>query len=211
MICIAAKTEFMFRSFLPLISASPVFMAFFTECMDSRASKQPIEFSEGYSDAIRSLLDVMMVEAAERRESYANMLECLFASALILLARSREAALEADKPAKRISVEPIMEYIASNYATLTLAQAASHFNYSPSYLSSVLHKRTGRSFNAIVKEFKLERARKLLAQTDMPVNLVATAAGYPHLGNFHKVFKAAFGVTPNEFRRSAAAQRQEEP
>ena len=33
------------------------------------------------------------------------------------------------------------------------------------------------------------------------MNNVAVLAGYPHLGNFYKVFKAETGSTPNEYRQ----------
>lgn len=209
LLSIAAKQEYMYRSFLPLVSQSPVFLDFFIKCMDNSHAQQTIELRDGCSDVIRRLLDAIMIEAAERQEAYRKMLACLFASVLIQLARGHRQETNEQEAERHLSVEPVLEYMAENYVTLTLAKTAEHFNYNPSYLSSVLNKKTGKSFNALLKEFKLERARQLLTQTDIPVSAVAAMVGYPHLGNFHKLFKAAFGVTPNEFRRQSGGKATE--
>ncbi len=47
----------------------------------------------------------------------------------------------------------IMDYAYSNYETITLEELAQKYNYSYSYLSSLVKKHYGRSFNAIMKEY----------------------------------------------------------
>jgi two-component system response regulator YesN len=47
----------------------------------------------------------------------------------------------------------------------------------------------------------MERAGSLLTTTDMAVEQVAFLCGYEHLGNFYRVFKAHFGVTPGVYGR----------
>jgi len=208
LLSIAAKKDLVYRSFLPLISESPLLLDFFVKCSDNRSVPRTIVFQNHHSDTIRKLFDAALVESAERDTSYSKILECIFASILIFLSRSYKEYVSDDEHGRRISVESIMKYMALNCTTLTLEDTAKHFCYNPSYLSSLLHKETGRSFSTILREFKLDRAKQLLRQTDLPINMVASLAGYPHLGNFHKVFKAAFGITPNEYRQQLLREEE---
>lgn len=206
LLCIAAKKDLVYRSFLPLISESPLFLDFFVKCSDNRTVPRTIVFQNQHGDTIRSLFNAALVESAERDTSYGKLLECIFAGILIFLSRSYKEYATDEELSRRIGVESILKYMSLNCTTLTLEDTAEHFCYNPSYLSSLLHKETGRSFSTILREFKLERARQLLRQTDLPISMVASLAGYPHLGNFHKVFKTEYGLTPNEYRQQLAAE-----
>ncbi|MDO6746951.1 helix-turn-helix domain-containing protein [Gilvimarinus sp. 1_MG-2023] len=48
---------------------------------------------------------------------------------------------------------------------------------------------------------RLNRARALLEQTDMPVKSAAYAVGYVHVSNFSKAYRAFFGETPGQTQR----------
>lgn len=50
-------------------------------------------------------------------------------------------------------------------------------------------------------------ARKLLAETDTKVEVVARRSGYPSLNTFFVAFKKACGRTPAEYRREAQRAR----
>jgi len=63
-----------------------------------------------------------------------------------------------------------------------------------------LERLFGKYLNASPKKFymemRLERARKLLVQTEMSVTEVALASGFENPGHFSRVFRTAFGCTP---------------
>lgn len=48
----------------------------------------------------------------------------------------------------------------------------------------------------------MQRAQKLLAQTDLTVDDVARAVGYEYLNTFYKAFKRYFGCVPNNFKQT---------
>ncbi len=62
------------------------------------------------------------------------------------------------------------------------------------------------SFNCTVADFvkkrRLEKARALLLETTLPVNIIADKVGIPDYNYFSKVFKATFNLSPREFRNS---------
>jgi len=57
-------------------------------------------------------------------------------------------------------------------------------------------------------ELRLEKARRLLEETDDKITSIAQAVGYRHMGFFNMMFKKRFGFTPSECRRRGAANGQ---
>jgi transcriptional regulator GlxA family with amidase domain len=53
----------------------------------------------------------------------------------------------------------------------------------------------------------MQRAMKLLVDSDQSLEAVATAVGYQDAFSFSKVFKRTVGVSPKAFRQRDAAER----
>ena len=53
-------------------------------------------------------------------------------------------------------------------------------------------------------EWRMERARELLAGTDLTISAIADATGYHSEFSFSKAFKRVYGVTPGTVRRETA-------
>jgi LacI family transcriptional regulator len=58
----------------------------------------------------------------------------------------------------------------------------------------------GRTIRAEILRIQMDRARQLVAATDMPLNLVALHAGFRYLQQMITAFHRHFGKTPGEFR-----------
>jgi len=58
----------------------------------------------------------------------------------------------------------------------------------------------GKSMNEKIQQAHLERAKRLLLETDLPLPKVAEAAGYNSTSYLAVVFHEAFGMTPAKFR-----------
>jgi LacI family transcriptional regulator len=50
---------------------------------------------------------------------------------------------------------------------------------------------------------RIQRAKRLLAETHVPIKNVAHASGFSSLSNFCKVFRREIGTTPGEYREDA--------
>jgi AraC-like DNA-binding protein len=69
-----------------------------------------------------------------------------------------------------------------------------------------------RNFNAFLNRYRIDEAKAALAdpgQAGVPVLTIALDAGFQSLAPFNRAFKADTGLTPTEFRRSAAATDQD--
>jgi len=65
----------------------------------------------------------------------------------------------------------------------------------------------GRTPGGHIRSSRIDMARKLLAETDAKVEVVAKRSGYPSLNTFFVAFKKACGKTPAEYRRESRRAR----
>jgi LacI family transcriptional regulator len=63
------------------------------------------------------------------------------------------------------------------------------------------HRLLGRTILEEIVCCRLERTRRLLRETDLPLKTVAHAAGFSSAERMSKVFRQAEGISPAEYRR----------
>ena len=98
-------------------------------------------------------------------------------------------------------VEKALRYIHENYrANLSLETVAANVPTSPSHLSRIFKKETGEVVTDYINRIRIEKAKELLAFTDMLVYEVAETVGFRDSAYFSLVFKKTTGVSPKNFR-----------
>jgi len=70
-----------------------------------------------------------------------------------------------------------------------------------SQLSRKIHGITGYSTISYVLQLKLNKAKKMLADTDIPVTEVSDACGFYDASYFSRVFKKEFGISPSHYQQ----------
>lgn len=65
-------------------------------------------------------------------------------------------------------------------------------------------KAEGTTYQDVITDFRLAMARRYLAETTLPVSEVADLVGYADPTNLYRSFREHLGVTPGNFRRTAA-------
>jgi two-component system response regulator YesN len=97
--------------------------------------------------------------------------------------------------------ERILEYVTRNYSSdLSLDQVAEAAGLSASYLSLIFKEISGANFVDFINQYRVEKAKQLLATGKMSIAEVALQVGYSNSNTFIKVFKKYEGVTPGQFR-----------
>lgn len=95
----------------------------------------------------------------------------------------------------------ISDFIAENYLrSPTLDQAAAYARLSRSRLCALLRQHTGTSFNALIREMRIDDARERLVLTDEPIGQIAYAVGYNDEKYFLRAFRKSVGMTPTAYR-----------
>lgn len=108
---------------------------------------------------------------------------------------------ESENQGKRI-LKNGLRYIEENFSeeSLSLNSVAGAIGVSRNYFSSVFSQEMQMTFIEYVTKKRMEKAKKLLCQTQMHSGEVAAAVGYKDPHYFSFVFKKTVGCTPREYR-----------
>ncbi|KAF1303201.1 helix-turn-helix domain-containing protein [Enterococcus sp. JM9B] len=96
----------------------------------------------------------------------------------------------------------LFEYIEENFMSsqLSLEMIATEFNLSVSYLSRFVKKESGLTFSKYIQELRLEKIKKSLVETDLPIKEIIRNCGYYDVSNYTRKFRTIVGVTPGQYR-----------
>lgn len=82
----------------------------------------------------------------------------------------------------------------------SVAFLAEKVNLSPSYLSDLLKKETGKNGQEHIHFYLIEQAKTYLVNTEKNINEIAYSLGFEYPQYFNKLFKQKTGKTPVEYR-----------
>ena len=82
----------------------------------------------------------------------------------------------------------------------TVKYLADRVHLSPSYLSDLLKKETGKKAQEHIHFFLIDQAKTYLKNTDKNINEIAHHLGFEYPQYFNKLFKQKTGKTPVEYR-----------
>src|SRR5215813_14199915 len=97
-----------------------------------------------------------------------------------------------------------IEFMSDNCGReLSLAEIAGAAYLSEFHFARLFKKVTGATPHAYLASLRVERARRLLAESDLPIAEVGAQVGYTSQSHFTKIFREATGMTPKAFRDAA--------
>jgi len=96
-----------------------------------------------------------------------------------------------------------LSYIRENFKHhLTLEDLAAKIHLTPQYFCKLFKQEIGISFHEYLRNMRLDYAMMLIKTTDMNITEICIESGFNSASNFTKIFKARFGFTPKEIKRS---------
>lgn len=102
-------------------------------------------------------------------------------------------------------IQTLTDYIEEHLdEPLTLADLAEQVGYSKYHLSRLFVHVTGQSLHSYIQRRRLTEAARLLVQTQQPILQIALTAGYETQRSFSRAFKAAFHLSPHQYRLRGA-------
>ena len=119
----------------------------------------------------------------------------LVASAL----RSAEQAEELPRPPAWLSF--VVEHLAAHYhGRIRIEELGALVHVHPAHLARVFRTHHGETIGRRVRRLRLEWAKGMLLESDVPLREIAVGAGFAHQSHFTRVFKAATESSPARFR-----------
>ncbi len=192
------QKEAFFHTFFHALSSNKRLFEFFLHPQVDEYSKEYIQLSFEDPLYVRRLLELMIIEYAQKSDETQEILQPLTLALMMQVARDYKK-ITVDEKKKTIS-EEIVSYIGDHFSDCTLQSIAKHFGYHPNYLSGLLSNELGKTFSQIVLEQRMERATALLEGTNLPIEQIASMLGYSNHSNFYKAFKSYYGVTPRDYK-----------
>ena len=95
----------------------------------------------------------------------------------------------------------VLSYVNENYhcPDLNISQTAQHFHMSPSNLSAIYKRETGKSLLKVINEVRIENAVEYLRKGYSVVE-TAEKVGITESSSFIRLFKKHLGVTPGQMK-----------
>jgi AraC-like DNA-binding protein len=99
-------------------------------------------------------------------------------------------------------LKPLFDMMESNYAgRISTEDAAAIVNMSLSTFRRTFIQLTGESFVQYLNTFRIAKAQKLLASTDMPISEVCLEVGFCDQSYFGMIFRRLTQMTPRHYRQ----------
>jgi AraC family transcriptional regulator len=162
--------------------------------------------SDGSINVIAATIGAELAQSLLGRDA---MLESLVRQMVVHLLRSHmtiptTASIELSRagPVDR-RLRRAIEFMHDNYSReLDLEEIASAAYLSAFHFARMFKQIAGVTPHSYLANLRLERARKLLLDTTLPISEIAAMVGYQSQSHFTRVFRSVTGVTPRAFRNA---------
>lgn len=141
------------------------------------------------------------------QEDYGHDIANAVAKRLVVApVRSGSQSQEIDRPIlpqdKHSQLAPILDWLRLNLATRhTVEEIAKKVNMSARTFLRHFSQVTGMNYGEWMTLQRIDRAKTLLCETQLPVDTVAEACGYGSTGSFRRAFLGVTHISPSIFRK----------
>ncbi len=197
------------RHFLNLIPKNNLLYHFFSETLFSSSSAPYLIFRTGNDAEVTDYVTGILNESNHNNRYKNTMLSSMVSIFFVYLMRKHESDIiipGIDSGNENTNSIFIIEYLQQNYTDLTLGELAAFFNYSERQMQRILKKMTELSFNEIIRKLRMEKAAELLADDSASIQSIADHLGFYDAQSFRKTFRAYYGMTPKEYRKTERTQ-----
>ena len=149
---------------------------------------------------IQETLNRIMSEYKDKKYGYIEYIRCKLIEILIIT--MRKISRNEKQVGKSDVIIEITEYIKKHYTEkIKLSDMAKKYNYSLSYISKKFTEETGMNFSDYLQHIRIEQSCRLLENSDLRINEIASKVGYDNVKFFNRVFKDVLKLTPREFKK----------
>lgn len=104
----------------------------------------------------------------------------------------------------KLIVDKVVSYIEEKYMEdISLESCADYVQTTPYTLSKAFKKILGINFIDYLTKIRMDKAKRLLMETNEKISDIAETVGYRH-SYFNRIFKKHVGITPSQFRRRSS-------
>lgn len=109
----------------------------------------------------------------------------------------------------REMIKKVIAYMDEDISRASLDSAADYVDTTPIYLSIIFKEVEGIHFKECLIQKKIERAKRLLEDTDLHIYEIGAFVGYADIKYFSRMFKRYVGISPQEYRNQSEENKEE--
>ena len=179
-----------------------LYLTAFRKFSDLEQLQPLVQFSKKRFFEIENILDAAEKEFNEKQRGYLdivrNYIEILLAKIFRELQKTDEHVYQ--ESTEKIAPE-ILAYLEQNYnQKISLKELAQRSFYNPAYFSTIFKECFGKTLTQFINELRINEAIRLLKETNMPIEEIASKVGYHDCKNFYITFKKITNQTPSTYR-----------
>ncbi len=104
-------------------------------------------------------------------------------------------------PAQESNINAALKFISKNYRDdLNIESISAQIGYSKYYFDKIFKKQMGITVHQYLNEYRVNKAKDLLAYSKLSINSIATQVGFKTTLTFIRNFKKVVHMTPSEYR-----------
>lgn len=110
--------------------------------------------------------------------------------------------LELPLDESEVDISKVKKYIDTHYGEeIGCEEMGNLFYYNTAYLTRKFKKIYGKSIGGYLLEKRMEKAKELLAESELGISQVAVEVGYDNFSYFSRLFKKKTGYAPKDYRK----------
>src|SRR5580658_2830876 len=168
-----------------------------------RNASTGLEFPRAFAKRVASRLDqILSVAAQSRMNATLDLLVALADVNAVNLSKTAMTVPSAED-SEPTQFTRVLQYLHQQFQEpIRIAALCSVANMSPRSLHRLFVKHTGASVSEYLCKLRIGRACMRLAETDLPVSMIAFEVGLSNLANFNRQFRRVRRITPSAYGRS---------
>ena len=161
------------------------------------------EIRDTAKDLCEQLAEIYMAKIAKKESGITAQIKIKIILLQFLLRMWEKGfVIENDKSGRNTVEKEMILYIQQSFAgEISLKEFGKQFHLSEKYVSRYFKEHFHITLSKYVTYLRLEHAKQLLQNTDIPVTEVAMQSGYQNVSYFIRSFKKTYGVSPLKYRK----------
>lgn len=195
------------RVFWQQLSNQNLMSLFFKQALDGKNSTNYLRFDTRQDVAIEALLHAIFQQYNAAAAYSSQMTNSLMSTFFLYLLQNYEQTARISAKSKlhwKTEFAEMFSYIQEHYRTVTIEELSAVFNYSQRQIIRIIRSSTSKTFSQLLTQLRMEKASRLVASGELPLEQIAADMGYSSLSSFYRVFVNYYSMTPGQFKHSAS-------
>ena len=184
-----------FKGYLLIVPSKPFLSAYRSKLEQSLPENPVFHPDEALFAQLSNLLELAF------RDRYSEYNAILHGYTLAIMGTLLTHLPMTDRPSGTNALQAVLSYINQHYTqSISRADIAKAVGYNESYISHLFAENLNTTLTNYITTLRLNEARHLLKETDLPVSRIAMMLGFASIRCFNRIFAREVATTPTAYR-----------